>query len=130
MSRSWLEMAALSALVLTSACEIDSLGIDGESGTIQVTVVRGPLNPVGQAGQPDVEPVNGARVSARPAFGDVTRTTSTNAFGFASFQVPAGTWNVMVDACPGALGAPPMATVQVPPGGVAVAGFECDTGIR
>lgn len=123
-------IALAAAVIAFASCEADPFAIDAQDGTIQVTVVRGPIHPVEQAGQPNVEPVNGARVSARASSGDVVRTTSTNAFGVATFQVGAGAWNVSVDVCPGALGTPLPATVRVPAGGFAVAAFECDTGIR
>jgi hypothetical protein len=130
MSRAAIPHTLAAIFLALTACEFETFGVDDQDGAIQVIVVRGPLHPVDQPGQLNEEPVQGALVMARPAFGDVTRSTSTNAFGVAHFRVAAGTWRLAVQNCPGALGTPIDQTVQVTPGGFATARFECDTGIR
>lgn len=126
--------SALRALILAAACtacESSPFGFDVEAtGSLVATVVRGPTSPVEHEGDWSYEPVQGARVSARPAFGGVTRDASTDFTGTARLRVPAGTWQVSVMTCPGALGTPVAQTVDVQAGAGAVVRFECDTGIR
>ncbi len=122
--------ALLVAAGIATGCDAALLDLDAGTGTLEVLVRRGPINPVQREGELNDAPVHGARVAARPSSGGVVRHTSTDVMGFARFRVPAGRWTVVVEACPGAMHIPIAQTVDVQAGGFGGIRFDCDTGIR
>lgn len=129
-SRACARAGAILTLSALAACEAIPFGLEEAAATINVTVVRGPTDPVAREGQLGWEPVAGARVGARPSFGDVTRHAATDVWGIARFQVPAGAWIIAVETCTGAIAPPPAQAIDVQAGTFAAVRFECDTGIR
>jgi hypothetical protein len=112
------------------ACGPTAIGLEGESGTIEVTVARSPIHPVEIEGQLNEAPVRGARVTVRTGSGALIRRVASDAAGIARMQVPAGRWTLVVETCPGALEIPAGQTIDVVASEVTVTRFTCDTGIR
>jgi hypothetical protein len=120
--------AALCALCIACATAEEPLSPD--TG-IEVHVLKGPLQPVAQEGEPDTAPVVGALVSIAPAAGGRVRQGTTDTAGVVRVLVPAGTHRVSVEVCPGTMSLPKLVeTVIVSAGTFAATTLVCDTGIR
>lgn len=123
-------LTILFAFAATAGCERGAFGYYGERAVLDVTVMRGPIDPAGGGDGEDEEPVEGARVVAHPFSGDFTRNGMTDRAGNIRFQVAPGRWQIFVEECPGAIHLPDERTVTVQPGGETSVRFTCDTGIR
>lgn len=128
LSRRFTSIVVACAVALLISCDVSLLQVDSSSGSIQIQVFRGPINPVQREGEVNDAPVALARVAA--IGGDFTRRGATDLFGFASLPVSSGSYRVMVEFCPGAMGLPQDQHVTVLPGRSISVRFDCDTGIR
>ena len=101
----------------------------GNAG-LEVTVHKGPLQPVVMEGEENSEPVSNALVEVR-AFGRTARyTTRTDGFGKGIFYIQPGGYIVTVLECGEGLVLPAPETVTIQNGAISDLYFECDTGIR
>jgi hypothetical protein len=108
---------------------------DGETGTIEVRVVAGPVCPVEQdPPDPGCEPrpVDGALILVQPADGRdiVVGQATTDADGHAAIELAAGDYLVFGAEVEGLMGVPDVVPVTVAPGGTITVDLAYDTGIR
>jgi hypothetical protein len=96
---------------------------------IALAVRRGPISPVEQPGVDNTAPVAGASVAVLRA-GQLFTTATTDSAGTAAVPAPAGTYEVAVTICPGAMSLPGPVSTTVTTGMLVPARLECDTGIR
>lgn len=122
-------VVALGAALAAAGCGTSIAGSDPDTG-LDVTVLRGPIEPVAMEGEENSEPVPGARVrvTALGASGRVEGFTGSG--GTAGFTLRPGAYEVEVLECPGALALPPPVEVTIVDGSRVPLSLECDTGIR
>ncbi len=118
----------VAASAAATACSNDILGDDPNTG-IDLTVVKGPIQPVVREGEDNTAPVEDAKVEFRRLDGG-RHTARTNALGEARVSLLPGTYVVTVLECPLTLALPDPDTVEVVSGQRQVLRQECDTGIR
>ncbi|MGH2384479.1 MAG: hypothetical protein ACRDGB_05430 [Candidatus Limnocylindria bacterium] len=117
------------------ACAPAAPSGDAEAGTLEVSVLAGPVCPV-ETEEPDPacdpRPVAGAQLFVSP--GDGTDIVLAEAIsddnGSASFELPAGTYIVMGAEVAGFFGLPEPAVAEVLADGTASLTLSYDTGIR
>lgn len=123
--------ATFTAIALSlAACSSPALGPDGPTGILEISVMRGPIDPVEVEGRPNEAPVQGARIALHADNGNVRHRSSSDAQGIVRFRVNAGRWTAVVETCPGALDLPSSQSVEVVANATATTRFGCDTGIR
>jgi hypothetical protein len=116
------------AVFASGGCSSDILGDDPSTG-IDLTVVKGPINPVEREGEDNTLPVDGAKVELQ-RLGGGRHTVRTDESGSASVSLVPGSYVVTVTECPLTLALPDPDTVQVVSGERRSLRQECDTGIR
>jgi hypothetical protein len=116
------------AVLTAVGCSSDILGDDPSTG-IDLTVVKGPINPVVREGEDNTLPVADATVEFRRLEGG-RHTLRTDEAGVARASLVPGTYVVTVTECPLTLALPDPDTVQVVSGERQSLRQECDTGIR
>lgn len=116
-------------LFLLTGCGNSILGTDPDTG-LDVEVRKGPIDPVARPGEDNSAPVEDARVRIRRIDGDGKLRVHTDADGRARVPLGPGTYEITVEACPGALGLPEPATAEVRSGETTPVRLVCDTGIR
>lgn len=116
------------AVFASGGCSSDILGDDPSTG-IDLTVVKGPINPVEREGEDNTLPVDGAKVELQ-RLGGGRHTVRTDESGNASVSLVPGSYVVTVTECPLTLALPDPDTVQVVSGERRSLRQECDTGIR
>lgn len=119
----------LAAIMVLLAAACGGAGPTDASTGLQVTVYRGPLAPVVRLGEPNIEPVAGARVEVGAGATTIAFLTTDTA-GVARAPLPAGDYSVRVTECPGSVALPPPDRLSVVEGSFAATILECDTGIR
>ena len=125
---------ALLCLLAVSACD-GAAATTGETGTIAVTVLAGPICPV-MRDPPDSgcddRPVPGARILVQPADGRdiVVATIVTGDDGRGTVDVPPGTYLLVPQASEGLMSVPEPLQVVVVAGATASVDLGFDTGIR
>ena len=123
----------LVVLLLLAACVPAPTA--GETGTLEIEVVAGPVCPVEQdPPDPDCEPrpVDGARILVQPGDGRdiVVGETTTDADGNASIKLPAGDYIVVGVEVDGLMSRPEPVAVTLRAGEHAMVTLAYDTGIR
>lgn len=104
------------------------LGDDPSTG-LEVSVTRGPIEPVAREGEPNSAPVQNARVRIEAVDGG-SAEFRTNGNGRVRAPLVPGEYAVTVETCPGAISLPRPAAATVVRGSIAPVDLECDTGIR
>ena len=118
-------------LLLTASALLgctDILGSDPSTG-LQVTVRKGPIEPVSRDGEDNSVPVDEAVVLIEGVDGGSVRL-STGPTGLVRALLVPGDYIVTVKECPGAMGLPAPEPATVTSGSMVDVYLECDTGIR
>lgn len=128
-------LIALVALVLTGCQPGASPSSSGETGTLEVLAVAGPVCPVEtDPPDPDCEPrpVDGARILISPGDGReiVVAEGTTDAQGRVTFELPPGDYIATGVAVDGLMGLPEPTTAAVSARDAASVTLLYDTGIR
>lgn len=118
------------AALLSATCSESGLSPDPDTG-LDIRVLKGPIQPVEREGDPPNEaPVEDALVEVRTAAGREVARAVTDARGEARVDLAAGTYQIEVLRCPGAMSLPGPEEVDVPLGSYREVRLDCDTGIR
>jgi hypothetical protein len=121
-------IAVMTALVAAS-CSTNTAPADQDS-ELEISVVRGPINPVEREGEPNSVPVAHARVKIRRLPDGAVRTVETDENGTLLLPVVSGDYTIDVDRCPtGTMFSKPL-QLTVARGARTPATLICDTGIR
>ena len=131
-----MRVATFILIILSAvACTAPGPSVPAEVGTLDVTVLAGPVCPVEtQPPDPACEPrpVAGAQLFVSPGDGTdiVVSQATTDENGFARFELPAGTYIVTGSEVAGFFGIPDPAMADVLGGDTAPLTLSYDTGIR
>ena len=121
-------IAVVTALVAAS-CSTNTAPADRDA-ELEISVVRGPINPVQHEGEPNPVPVAQARVKVRRLPDGAVRTVETDENGTFLLSVVSGDYTIEIERCPsGTMFSKPL-QLTVAPGARAPATIICDTGIR
>jgi hypothetical protein len=128
-------LIALVALALTGCMPGTSPSPSGETGTLEVLAVAGPVCPVEtDPPDPDCEPrpVDGARILISPGDGReiVLAEGTTDAQGRVTFELPPGDYLVTGAEVEGLMGLPEPTPASVSARATASVTLAYDTGIR
>ncbi len=122
-------------IFIAVACTAPVPSVPEEVGTLEVTVLAGPVCPV-ETPEPDPacdpRPVAGAQLVVNPGDGTdiVVAEAASDENGFARFELPAGTYIVTGSEVSGFFGIPEPAAADVLRGQTASLTLSYDTGIR
>jgi len=131
-----MRVATFILIILSAvACTAPGPSVPAEVGTLDVTVLAGPVCPVEtQPPDPACEPrpVAGAQLFVSPGDGTdiVVSQATTDENGFARFELPTGTYIVTGSEVAGFFGIPDPAMADVLGGDTAPLTLSYDTGIR
>ena len=121
-------IAVVTALVAAS-CSVNTAPADRDS-ELEISVVRGPINPVQREDEPNSAPVAQARVKIRRLPDGAVRTVQTDENGTLLLSVVSGDYTIEIERCPtGTMFSKPL-HLTVAPGARTPATIICDTGIR
>ncbi len=131
-----MRVVAVILIILSAvACTAPVPSVSAEVGTLEVTVLAGPVCPV-ETQEPDPacdpRPVAGAQLFVSPGDGTdiVVAEATSDENGFARFELPAGTYIVTGSEVSGFFGTPEPATADVLRGERTSLTLSYDTGIR
>ena len=131
-----MRVAAVLLIILSAvACTAPVPSVSAEVGTLEVTVLAGPVCPV-ETPEPDPacdpRPVAGAQLFVSRGDGTdiVVAEATSDENGFARFELPAGTYIVTGSEVSGFFGIPEPAAADVLRGQTASLTLSYDTGIR
>ena len=122
-------------MVCVVACGPSPAATGGETGTLEVSVVAGPICPV-ETQEPDPAceptPVAGAQLVVSPGDGTeiVLAQGTSDADGFAAFELAPGAYLLTGADVPGLFSVPDPAVVEILAGETASVTLVYDTGIR
>lgn len=115
--------------LLAASCSVNTAPADRDS-ELEISVVRGPINPVEREGEPNSAPVAQARVKIRRLPNGAVRTVETDENGTLLLSVVSGDYAIEIERCPTGTMFSKLLHLTVAPGARTPATIVCDTGIR